>query len=121
MLPFLQRLMNWSKPMPLFESRRIHIDSDVVRIHIEGQKPIEFRWAEVLEIATYKRDWLTFDEICLSFKLADRVIVASEEMEGWLELVEALPSHFPDIPRDWKREVMFPAFEPKSRMLYKRV
>lgn len=77
------------------------------------------RWSTVLAIATYKRDLFCHDDICLAFKLSDDCwFEVSEEDQGFQSLVEEVERRFPDVPRRWFHEVMFPAFATNYRVLW---
>ncbi|WP_165228198.1 hypothetical protein [Aquisphaera insulae] len=87
---------------------------------LDGDRPCDrFAWSEVREIATFKRDFGTWDDIRLAFRLDDGWVEVSEESEGWSSLTSALESHFPTIPPDWYRAVMLPPFETCYRVLYR--
>jgi hypothetical protein len=97
----------------------LHVSGDSVSINQTDQEPIQFRWAEVLEIATFKRDFFTYDDIRLAFRFADGWLEISEESEGWCEVAVAMAKYFPEIPPEWYFEVMRPAFETNYRVLFK--
>lgn len=77
-------------------------------------------WADVREIVTYKEDLLSYDNICLAFRLSDEDdwLVVDEEGEGFKDLAEAMKKQFPNVPSDWHSEVMFPAFVTNYRVLW---
>lgn len=53
-------------------------------------------WADVTRAMAYKRDLFAFDVVCLLFELADgRRIELDEELGGWEQLLEVLPSALP--------------------------
>ncbi len=79
---------------------RIVTDGTGIRIHRQpgrdGEAETRVSWAEVAEVRAYKRDLLSTDLICLLvFTAAGPVLEVHEEMEGWEELLLALPRHLP--------------------------
>jgi hypothetical protein len=77
-------------------------------------------WNEVREVVTFKRDLLTYDDICLAFRVDDGWVVISEDAEGWSALTSALGRRFPTIPPDWYQTVMLPPFATCYRVLFER-
>lgn len=76
-------------------------------------------WAAIKAIATYKLDLGTYDEICLAFKVADGSWVeVVESAPGFSDLMAEVDRRFPEIPRDWYRRVMLPAFATNYRVLW---
>src|SRR5687768_14351821 len=69
-------------------------------------------WSAVQEVATFKKDLLTTDLICLEFIAGDRRVLVHEEIDGWEGLVEALPRHLSGFPAfgEWFPLVAHPAF-----------
>jgi hypothetical protein len=81
-------------------------------IRRDGGPTTEVRWSEVVEVITWKRDLLTTDQICLGFRIKDRlrIVMINEEDEGWREIRVHLERHFPSIAASWHQEVMQPPF-----------
>ena len=76
-------------------------------------------WSSVRAIAAYKHDLFSYDEICLAFKVSDDSWVeVSEDEPGFQSLVEEVGRRYPETPRDWFHEVMFPAFAANYRVLW---
>jgi len=98
----------------------LEVTDEAVAIGEEGQAPVAFRWADVREVVTFKRDFLTWDNVRLEFRVADGWVEVSEESAGWPALPEAMARHVPGIPAEWYSEVMFPAFATNYRVLFKR-
>lgn len=68
---------------------------------------------------TYKHDLFAYDDICLALKMPDDSWVeVSEEKPGFRLLVEEVERRYPEVPRDWLREVMVPAFARNYRVLW---
>jgi hypothetical protein len=55
-------------------------------------------WRDVNAILAYKRELYMVDLMCLGFVTPERSIEVHEDMQGWSELVEQLPSRLPDVP-----------------------
>jgi hypothetical protein len=70
------------------------------------------KWNEVKIVLAYKRDCWGADLICLGFTIPAGAIGVDEEMQGWSQLVERLPSLLPGIPplSDWWERVAKPPF-----------
>jgi hypothetical protein len=79
-------------------------------------------WNEIEKVVAYKRDLYTIDLICLGFATAKQTIELNEEMHGWSQLVEKLPSLLPGTPEmsDWWERVAKPPFAPSIATLFKR-
>ncbi len=78
-------------------------------------------WLAVEAIAAYKRDLITYDDICLAFKVEDSSWVEmSEDEPGFETLMAEVERRYPEMPPDWFREVMHPAFAPNYRVLWER-
>jgi hypothetical protein len=78
-------------------------------------------WKSIRKLTAFKRDLLTTDCVCLAFELnTDTFLELNEEMRGWIELCEALPSFLPGTPpwEKWFMEITTPAFEPCVTELY---
>jgi hypothetical protein len=77
-----------------------------------GAPEQHIRWADVVEIVAYKEDLLAVDDIRLGFRLGGQsdYFAISEDLNGFNDLLEMLPAHFPGIRTDWFGDVAFPAF-----------
>lgn len=53
------------------------------------------QWREVTTALAYKRDIYAMDLICLQFCTAEATIEIHEQMPGWSQLIEQLPSRLP--------------------------
>ena len=80
------------------------------------------RWNDVKTVLAYKRDLYTTDLICLGFTSPDGTIEVDEEMQGWSQLVERLPSLLPGTPpmSDWWERVAKPPFASCVTKLFER-
>jgi hypothetical protein len=78
------------------------------------------KWNDVNSAVAYKRNCLTVDLICLGFVTAESAVVIHEEMEGWEDLIDALPTYLPGTPdhAKWWAKVAFPAFVTNETTLF---
>ena len=76
-------------------------------------------WSSVQAIATFKRDRLTFDDICLAFQIGpDLWVEVSQDDAGFAHLAAEVERRYP-VPRDWLGAVMRPAFATNYRILWR--
>ena len=102
-------------------SVKVVVDDEGVSV-VDGNGTIlqQFRWADVIEIRTFKLDLGTVDDIRLSFETADLCNDFSEDIEGFRQLSDRMLAVFPTIPRDWYGAVMQPPFATNDRVLFRR-
>ena len=107
--------------LQLLEIRRTQ-DGFAVGTAESSQSHGSLEWRHVDAVLAYKRDLYTVDLICLGFVTPNGTIEVHEEMQGWSELVEQLPSRFPGVPplSDWWERVAKPPFAPSVTKLYER-
>jgi hypothetical protein len=88
----------------------------------KGEGSMELPWNEVEEVHAFKRDLFTTDLICLAFKRAgmNEYLEIHEEMAGYHDLLQTLPSRLPGFSVGWFFDVAFPAFETNHRTIWKR-
>jgi len=86
------------------------------------QPNVSLSWGEVDTVLAYKRDLCAVDLICLAFGTSEGAIEVHEEMQGWSQLVEQLPSRLAGMPplSDWWERVAKPPFALSPTTLYKR-
>jgi len=88
-----------------------------------SESPIDVDWDSVVEATAFMRDLFSTDRVCIAFRLVDdSEVEAHEEMKGWTELCEALPTSLPGAPpwTEWFMEITTPAFELNPRPLFLR-
>lgn len=104
-------------------------DKDVVRLDADGFEVVgrgtvkrRVAWAAVVEIAAFKRDLFTFDEICLGFRSegSDHFQAAGEQDMDFDLLRKEVVRRFPGVPPDWFYDVMIPAFEEKWTTIWQK-
>jgi hypothetical protein len=96
-------------------------DGDRLRLDRSDGR-VELPWKRVEEVRAFKRDLFTTDLICVAFKREGRneYIEVHEEMAGYHDLLQTLPSRLPGFTLAWFSEVAFPAFETNHRTIWKR-
>jgi len=75
-------------------------------------------WSEVEKVTVFKRDRMTVDEICMVLEVSGSpALEVNEEMPGWQELVQGLPTYLPGarLWEEWFEKVAFPAFRQAPR------
>lgn len=95
----------------------------IVSLSDPSESPIAVEWSSVLEATAFKRDLWSTDRVCIEFRLVDdSEVEVHEEMKGWSELCEALPSNLTGAPAwtDWFMEITTPAFELNPTPLFRR-
>jgi hypothetical protein len=93
-------------------------------IQARAESPVALlNWSAVKIILAYKRDVFAHDLICLAFEPSDGTIEVNEEMHGWSQLVEALPSVLPGTPpfSDWWGRVAQPPFVTCATTLFQQL
>lgn len=78
------------------------------------------RWTAITQINVYKTDLLTTDRVDMEIVYTDRCFTISEELPGWYQFVIKLKEVFPDIPKEWDTEIVYPAFATNYRTIYTR-
>lgn len=78
------------------------------------------RWEDVLNVSAFKRDLFAHDLVCLAISGAAYGIEVDEQMDGWEELIKALPVHLNGTPTvtDWWARVAHPAFATNGISLF---
>jgi hypothetical protein len=118
MIAFLRELTTMMRRQPSALTVRV---SDKYVALLEGDRQCaQVIWSEVREVVTFKRDFGTYDDICLALRVDDRWVEISEDAEGWSALCSALDRHFLTIPPGWCETVMLPPFVTCYRVLFER-
>jgi len=99
----------------------IRFDESGFAVTVSGSVS-SIRWNDVKTVLAYKRDLYATDLICLGFTSPDGTIEVDEEMPGWPQLVERLPTVLPGTPpmSDWWERVAKPPFAPCVTKLFER-
>src|ERR1041385_444514 len=97
-------------------------DTGCLRIRTGKGNSSELPWSEVEEVHAYKRDLFATDLICLAFKRSgkDEYYEVHEEMAGYHDLLQVLPSRLPEFSSEWFPAVAFPAFKTNHQIIWKR-
>ena len=83
-------------------------------------KKQKIRWTEIERLIAYKQDLMTTDEICIDIVFNNWQTTITEETPGWYQFVERTKFIFPDIPKNWDSEIVYPAFSTNFTILYQR-
>lgn len=81
---FLRGLPGRRRLTPL--SCTVQVTEEDVTLLESGQACARFQWREIEEVVTFKRDCLACDDIRLAFRIGDRWVEISEDVEGWSAL-----------------------------------
>jgi len=99
----------------------VRADHDaVVQIRSDQEQPATFLWQDIEEIQTFKRDLITYDVICLSFRVASIWYEFWESDAGFQQLAKLMQAKFLSIPVDWYDDAMQPPFATNQRTLWQR-
>jgi hypothetical protein len=83
----------------------------------------EMLWEDVVRVTGYKKDCLTVDQVRFEFASKDgTLVVVTEDMPGWKELIEVLPKFLPGFPTEahWWKKIIQPPFATNLTVLYER-
>lgn len=84
-----------------------------------GVEHFAVRWADVRSIAAFKRDFGTWDLICLVLESdGNQYVEIREHMINFMCVCERMRAEFPAIPEDWYLKVMSPAFAENRQVLW---
>ncbi len=86
-------------PFRVARGRRLLVaDAEALRLEWEqrGRTGVErLRWADVERAVAFKRDLWAVDLVCLELEAKGLVLEIDEEMEGWQDVLAALPERLP--------------------------
>ena len=93
-------------------TRAVRGNDSAITVWREGTVLWTLRFEDVRTVAVWKFDAFSYDIICIGFcpKTEECFFEADEEHDGFTELLDILPIHFPGIRTDWWGGVAFPAF-----------
>ncbi len=101
----------------------ISFDESGFKVINGKSKKVQINWSDIDSISVFKRDLITFDEICMELLTkSEKRIELNEEMTGWEELVKAMPEHLEGCVsiKDWFPEVTKESFETNKVFLFSR-
>lgn len=101
------------------EGSSIRVASDGFYPPSSNQK---IRWQDIAWIRCFKRDLLTTDLVCIevSSKVEEACrVTLNEEMAGFDEFCVAVAKIIPDEYKDWRRNVVLPAFATNELVIYR--
>ena len=98
----------------------LSLTDDGFRLVFDRGETLAIAWADVAEIATFKRDLYIYDDIRLSFRRrgTDLWLEISEECAGFPEMAAEMRRRFPTIDEAWYLDVMQPPFATNYTLLY---
>jgi hypothetical protein len=103
---------------------RIEMSPDAVRVAHPKSGVAEVPWNAITRLVAFKRDVFIVDLICLQLTYGERgqqkCLEVHEEMLGFQNLIDALPSRFPLRDENWWYKVAFPAFVPNATTLWEK-
>jgi hypothetical protein len=95
----------------------ILVEDGAIRI---GDPHLRLSFAEITEIAIYKRDEVVNDLICCDIFTADGCVrTVHEEMVGFDEMIAAF-ERLSGFAADWRETVVLPAFAENRRVVFRR-
>ena len=80
----------------------------------------KFKWTDIERLIAYKLDLMTTDEMCLDIVYNNWQTTITEETPGWYQFIEKTKLAFPNIPKNWDSEIVYPAFAKNLTILYQR-
>jgi hypothetical protein len=80
------------------------------------------KWTEISRIVAFKEDLFAYDLLCIALTDPNGTIIVDEEMEGFDEMIRALPLRVPGVPavEDWWLGVIQPAFATNFTVIFHR-
>ncbi len=100
----------------------IRCDEAGFAVTLAGGSATSLKWNAVKTVVAYKRDVYATDLICVGFTTSDGTVEINEEMQGWSQLIEKLPTLLPGTPPlvDWWERVAKPPFASCVTKLFQR-
>lgn len=111
----IRKLISWIKDIIKSKQRvqKLHLLKNSFEIN-NGSSRINVKWCEIEKIVAFKKDLLTYDQICLEIYSNKKQFYCSEDFDGWNDFVKELNNQLPRLDKNWIRKVSQPPFE-KSR------
>jgi len=83
-----------------------------IALFVNNQTIWRIAWTDIKEIFGYKDDVVTYDIICIGFRISDEGLWCrmDEQMSGYHEVVSELERRF-TLKEGWWQHVAYPAFE----------
>lgn len=117
-------LKDWCESLRKPDTKwRIRVEGDEIVSQNENLGTINWHLHlnEIEEIASWKLDLWSCDEICVGFKIADSddFYLCCESDSGFKEMIEEVTSRFP-LKEEWRQSVMFPPLAENFTVLWKQ-
>jgi hypothetical protein len=113
---------SWKNQSPKESNFTIRFDFDGLSVlSKKDQATISLmKWSEVRKVIAFKRDLFVVDLICLVFVGDTNGMEIHEEMEGWKEVSDSLPTFLAGCQpiHDWFHSVAFPAFATNEVVIF---
>lgn len=102
--------------------REVRFNDEGFEVFLKNDVVTRVRWDAVVEVAAFKRDLFSVDEICFGFRSegAENFWHVGEEDVGFAEFEKQLVSRFQGIRTDWFQEVAVPAFKENWTTLWRK-
>ncbi len=78
------------------------------------------KWSEITQLNVFKVDQMTIDRIDMEIVYGDKCFTISEELPGWYQFVLKTKEIFPEIPKNWDTDIIFPAFAINYKTIYEK-
>lgn len=112
-------------PSPKDYHHAISFDSEGFTVtNLHNSKYCRINWKEVDRVVVFKRDFFTYDCICMFLSLADGSgIELDEEMAGWSRFMTEMPLRLPGCKpsEELYKVVVYPAFVTNETEIYSRL
>jgi hypothetical protein len=102
--------------------RTVRFDDERFEVLLKEEVVARVHWASVTEVAAFKRDLFSIDEICFGFccEGTESFWRVGEEDIGFAAFEAQIEKRFPGIRTDWFREVAVPAFRDNWTTLWRK-
>lgn len=103
----------------------VHVDVTGLRRSAEFTdgtvKTVAMKWSEIRRIAAFQRDAMTAAVLCVAVTDAANVVILDEKMEGWNELIAALPARVQGVPAaaEWRSSIVEPPASANWTVLFR--
>ena len=117
----LERIGKFFAPSPgPGETRELAWDASGYEVREHGRVLVRVPWVDVQEVFAFQVDRLTFDDLCLGFRVhaEGTFYLVSEDFAGFAPFLAYLEQRYTGLRTDWFSEVTVPAFDPNRTTLW---
>jgi len=101
------------------EYGRLELNDEGFHLVKSGVRVSAVNWQDVRMIRAFKRDFWSYDIICLAFEVGDdEWIEIWERMVGFLIVCEKMKAVFAGVPDNWYLDIMLPPSALNVRVLW---